>query len=351
MKIKSKVKKISKKKVVEAQPEAAREPKSATEGKEILVSQSALNRFLECRKKARLVLDGWYPKKSSRALRYGSLFHATLEAVTHESIRIKKAPDALFIDQAVAKALANWEVDNQGLVKNDEIKQEMLIDSALVAASMKQYVKHYPGDFDGSLTWVALEKRFEVSYMGLRLMGYIDSIYEKKKLHSILETKTRSRVNPDIVDILHTDFQTFYYLHGLKLATGIFPEALVYNIAMKFGSKIKVNESIADYAARFSVELAKEPEKYFKRIRTDISKKEYEKWVVENLNPLLKDFKDWREGRIPDYCNTTNCDGKYGSCDYLPICSTNNFTNFGRKTEEDRKKEAARRKLAEEIEE
>jgi hypothetical protein len=275
------------------------------------------------------------------------MFHAALEAATSESVRTGQPPADDFLRGAIAKHIKEWEEDNQGLVNNAEVKDEMIIDSALVFYAIQAYVKHHVEDFNGKKKWLAMEKKFEVPYKGLVLFGYIDALYEEKKEINILETKTKGRINPDMVDLLHTDFQTFYYLHGVFLATGRFPKALIYNITKKYDGRIKVNESAEEFAGRFAADLKIRPEYYFQRIRTCIDRAEYEKWVKDNLDPLLKEFKDWREGKIPDYCNTTQCDGKYGSCDFLQICACNNYQNFIKKTKADKERDMARRKAKE----
>jgi len=316
-------------------------PQSADK-KIIYVSQSALSRFLECKKKAKLVMEGWIPKKSSRALRYGSLFHAALEAATVAFNQTGKPPTFEAICKGVATYIKQWEEENPDLMKIKAVKEEMLYDIELVKVQMKHYVQHYVSDFDGSKKWVALEHKFEIPYNGIMLFGYIDSMYEEKKDIYILESKTRGRVSDDIVDLLHTDFQTFYYLHGVLLATGRFPKKLVYNIAVKFGGKVKIGETPAMFAARFETELKDEPSKYFRRIPTLITKEEYAAWVKNTLDPMLQDYKAWREGNAPSYCNTTNCEGKYGSCDYLPICALNDFSGYKKKSREEAKAAAQR---------
>jgi len=231
----------------------------------------------------------------------------------------------------VTKYLAEWEEENQGLVLSQDISQEMVQDSLLIVEQVKAYVQVYEDDFNGKKKWVSLEQRFEVPFEGLTLFGYIDAIYEQKKDLHVFETKTKGKLNVDTVDLLHTDFQTFYYLHGYYLMTGRFPKYTIYNVVMKFGGKVKVNETPVQFASRFAIDLQVRPEYYFQRFPTLLSKEEYLEWVEKNLKPLLRDYKSWREGNAPDYCNTTNCEGKYGSCDFLPICSRKDYQNFGRK--------------------
>ena len=295
------------------------------------VSQSAISRFLECRKKARLTRAGWFSKKPSKALRYGAFFHKILEETTKEAIRIKKIPSEKFIHFTVKENFKNWERENKKQQNFNTIQKEMALDVQMVGASMKAYIEQYPSDFDGSKIWIATEKRFEVLHRGLRLIGYIDRVYMFKNKDYILETKTKSRINQDIVDIMHLDFQTFFYIHGYFLTTGSFPAGTVYDIVRKFEGKMGVKEKPEEYIERFQEDLKKRPEWYFRRINTIISKKEYDEWVKNNLDPLLIDYHIWLKSASPDYCNTTNCDGKFGSCEFLPICAMNDYSRFGKK--------------------
>lgn len=297
----------------------------------IRISYSGISRFLECRKKARLALDGWFLKKSSRALRFGKMFHAILELVTLYSMKRNVVPRAEVVDKEMASYLKTWEEENQGLVQSKEILIEMEIDVALISVFIKAYIRHHISDFNGSKKWISLEHKFEIPYRGIVLHGYIDGIYEIGKDLFVFETKTKGRINRDIVDMLHIDFQTFYYLHAIHMATGRFPKALVYNVAKKFEGKLKVDETVAQFAKRFEVDINDRPEFYFKRIQTLISKADYNAWVTDELNPILAEYKLWREGKLPEYCNTTKCENNYGNCDFLQICSMNNYTNFGKK--------------------
>jgi len=298
------------------------------------VSQSGISRFLECRKKARLYQAGWFSNKPSRALRYGSFFHKMLEETIRESIRIKKIPSEEFVDFTATQNYKAWQKENKKLPKENQL--EMFVDSKLIATQMKFYIKQYPSDFDGKKFWVATEKKFEVPYNGLKLNGYIDRVYMFKNKDFILETKTKSRTSQDIVDMLHLDFQTFFYIHGYYHSTGSFPAGTVYDIVQKFGSKQGVSEDVEEYCERFAEDLKKRPEFYYRRIQTLVSHKEYETWVETNLDPLLSDYLAWIEGEAPDYCNTTNCDGKYGSCEFLPICVMGDYARFSKKNFKDR---------------
>ena len=319
-------------------PKKVNERKPKTDLSTLRLSQSAISRFQECRQKAKLVLEGWYSTKPVTALRYGKHFHAGLEAVTAESMRIKSPPSDEFIDLAMGKIFQNWKLDFEKSSEKprkekdlQSIRETVQAEMFLIASSLKQYVKYYKSDFNGKKNWTSLEKKFEVAYKGITLLGYIDAVYEEKKRHHIFETKTRSKVSGDMVDILHLDFQTFFYIHGFYLATGIFPVGISYNVVKKFQCKIKVDESAQEYAKRYEIDIAARPDFYFTRINAEITKKEYIEWVKDNLDPLIDDYKDWRSGKGRHYCNTTNCDGKYGSCDFLPICSIGNYQGFKKK--------------------
>ncbi len=315
--------------------------------KSIWVSQSGLTRFQTCRRKEKLYSEGWTSKKSKRALRYGSMFHDVLEYVTKYSIRNKRPPTRTTVSQAVMDHVSQWEIDNQKLLKNETIANEMRFDCKLVVEHVTAYIKYYPSDFNGSKKWIALEKKFEIDYKGLKLFGYLDAMYEERRDLYIFETKTKGRVSVDIVELMHTNFQTFYYLHAVFTRTGRYPKAIIYNIAKKFEGKPKVNETPEEFASRFAADLRKRPDFYFRRIRTGIDRAEYQRWVNENLNPLLQDFKSWKEGKSPDYCNTTSCEGGYGSCDYLQICACNNYQDFDQKSKEDKSADMSRRKSKE----
>jgi hypothetical protein len=207
----------------------------------------------------------------------------------------------------------------------------MFIDSELINVCIKAYIRFHQEDFNGKRKWVSLEQKFEVPFEGVTLHGYIDAVYEQKKDLHVFETKTAGRVSTDMVDLLHTNFQTFYYLHGYFLLTGRFLKYTIYNVVRKFEGRPRQDETPIQFAARFEQDLKIRPDYYFQRFPTLISKDEYGDWVNHNLKPLLHDYKAWRDGGAPHYCNTTNCEGKYGSCDFLPICSRDSYEGFKQK--------------------
>lgn len=332
-------------KVVAVKEEEEEVPQSLTK-KIYHVSQSAIGRFMECRKKAQLTLEGWYLKRSSRALRYGSMTHAALEEATVYAMKHKSIPPAEVTQTAIQNFIRKWEEENQELVADEQIAEEMVIDAALVEVAVTQYVRFHSDDFLGGKKWIALEKKFEIPYRGVVLFGYIDAAYEKDNKVYIFETKTKGRISSDLVDLLHLDFQTFYYIHGFYKATGKFPKATVYNILRKFESKKRVTETPAEYAERFKADIVSRPEYYFVRVNTDIPRASYDTWVDSTLNPLLDDYRLWREGKAPGYMNTGNCEGKYGSCDFLAACSRGDMSCYGRRTKEEGMRHANRERQA-----
>lgn len=297
------------------------------------ISQSGLYRFLECRQKAKLAVDGWVLKRKSHALRFGSIWHSCLEFVyTLPSTAKKLLPKPEDIAALRRNLIKEYE-SNAGLASSEEMEDTQL-DIEVAIVLLKAYLKRYPDDFKKK-AWVGVEEEVRVPYEGKNLLGFIDGVYRLDKGLWLLETKTKGRIMESMVDMLHFDFQSLYYLHLYLLKHGELPKGILYNITRKPQLKRGASESIEKFCLRLEEDVDVRPEFYFLRYEILIPKDEYEAWVVKELRPILEDYWKWgvEEGCSRSYKNTTMCETKYGACQFLPICSIGNYEPFENKNQ------------------
>ena len=101
----------------------------------------------------------------------------------------------------------------------------------------------------------------------------------------------------------------------------------IYNIIRKTGLKQKTNESIPKFVKRIVEDIKDRPEFYFIRLEVITSKQEIMEFRKELLG-LLSDFIAWRNGKAPHYKNPNNCITKYGRCEYIGVCSRDEYSSL-----------------------
>ncbi len=154
-----------------------------------------------------------------------------------------------------------------------------------------------------------------------RLDGKI--IVDKNRLW-ILEIKTSSSFDEDLIIKLSTNFQINSYLKAMiKKETAFGGDAnidgVLYRYIMKPSIKQKQNETLEQYRKRLMMDYLDRPERYFKE-----ESLYFEPSSVERFN---EDMKYYFENLTQ--CYITNkwerrgvaCDSNFGLCEYLKYCS------------------------------
>lgn len=291
------------------------------------ISQSAIGRFQDCRKKASYALEGWVPKTPSRPLLFGNFFHNCLAVV---NTYVNKKHIAPAMEELEMICNEEWEHFLQTPeAAHAETATNMQYDSQVILLLLKHYVDQYFKD-DSVRNWVNIEGRIDIEYENNKLMGYLDGAYELKngKETWVFETKTKSFEDLESLGrILHMDFQSFYYMHLYKLKYGVLPNGICYNIVFKPTIRKGKKESMSEFLDRLDKDISQNRPKYFQRLYVSIDPEEYEIWRDTTLKPLLSDYTRWATGKAPTYKNTASCNGKYGKCPYLELCAMNSTIN------------------------
>lgn len=282
-------------------------------------TQGLLAKWLNCRESVYIAyVQGLEKPSLSAPLFYGSLVHGVLEK--HYNGDCRKL--TILVDEVVN------EIHPVGFVNTFEDYV------ALAEVVLAEYMRFYKHE-DRKFKWIQTEHQFDIPYKlpsgaESRMRGMIDGVFTQKGKVWLLETKTASMVNESVLmDRLSFDMQIGFYLNVVRQMIKRTPAGVVYNILRKPLLRKSVKENERAYIERCRRDIASRPDWYFIRYEIRVTKREQQRWIRE-FNDILADLEEWFQGR-GHYRNSGNCDGKYGSCPYLPICSSGNTNGFSQR--------------------
>lgn len=297
------------------------------------VSQTALSIWQTCVEKARLrYWDGITPEKPKTAFFEGSVYAKLMEHI-YGKIKDGSVTDPTGAFTAVRAEIERIEKEaiSQGkLVQLDLLQETLDIASVLLPA----YFIRYDKDFD--LEWVYVEGEFsfpvEIDPKTIvQVKGKYDGGFNSKKGFWVFESKFYSRWNENIADYLPLDLQTCTYTGAAYYAKHKLLGCR-YNIVRKPGLRRKQNEGRKDFINRIREDITERPKFYFERHDVEFSKAECEA-NIRRLTHLVRNFVSWwktdHSSRDLGF-NSGACENKYGTCEYLPICSSNDHSKFVR---------------------
>ena len=235
-------------------------------------------------------------------------------------------------------------IPSQKQTKNQEIIY------GLCQQLLPEYLKRWDGDFLDKYTfgndtikpktWIDLEERYETSYIypdGKKtfLLAIFDGIfYDKKKKLWIFETKTKSRIDEEIIqDMILHDPQIMMSLWIARYVLVQIPAGVLYNVVRRPGQKLLKDETLNSFFGRVKKEVSnpKRYDHYFKRWEFAIDWSEVRQWKKDFLDPVMEEIRMWFEGNLSTYTNPYALVNQYGKCDmYLPIVK-NDFTYCSRR--------------------
>lgn len=298
------------------------------------VTQGLLEKFQMCREKARLFLEGWSSRGDSSALVQGNVGHAVLEHA-YEAIRTGKMTELPTIGDVrkITKKIENqW---HQERTRPGKGQLEMLETAlALIEATIPAYFQYWKKDLK-KFQWVKVENSFALpvkldSGVTIPVRGKMDGVYKNPRLW-LFETKFKSLINEDdITEVLPVDKQVNTYMLVLAEEMKTTPAGVMYNVIRRTSIKIKKGESLQAYASRVVADIKKRPEFYFMRFEVATVKSDIEQFRVE-LKDMLKDYHAWYTGKAGHYRCSQSCVTKYGRCEYLPVCSSGNYSMLERR--------------------
>jgi len=135
----------------------------------------------------------------------------------------------------------------------------------------------------------------------------------------ILELKTTSQFDSDLVKKLNTNFQINSYWFALNEKEKVKVDGILYRYIKKPSIKQKQNETLDNYRKRIMLDYLDRPDNYFKeeclffnQEMTAKFKKNMNYWFTELLRCYL--MNEW----VP---RGVACDAHFGLCEYIKYCN------------------------------
>jgi hypothetical protein len=284
---------------------------------------------MECRERAKYVLDGWEAPRSKAALIFGSLFHWLLEMHGNAIMN----GDGGFTEDEFDDLESDWLDENPPAeADNPQGMEEHL---AMARALFGAYADHYKKEDEKGINWVELESEFDVDFEGHRLRGKRDGLLRWKKDKKgklwLLETKTASRIDESTMnEKLGFDFQNLFYTIATEEEVGEKIGGILYNVIRKPQIKNTTGD-LQEYYQRMYTDVRKRPEFYFKRFKVNITEKRKKIFRAE-LELKLSEFFEWAQGEGRHYRNEASCISRW-KCEFLSACNSLSMRGFNQTRE------------------
>lgn len=298
-----------------------------------VLTNSSLTTFKICPRRYEFRYEqGYVPAEERKALYFGKLFHAGLEAWGNAE------PGA-----ALADAIEAVEIMVNAAEEPDEYAKVTAI------ALLEGYDLRYKND---EYEVVECEKEFRAPLLNpdtaaesrlFILGGVIDKILKKDGRHFIQETKTTSDdISPesDYWRRLLIDSQISTYYIGAE-ANGIKIESCIYDVIRKpsirpgkatpqenrkytkdgrlYAAQREVDETPMEFFARLKQDVLERPDFYYARKEVPRSENDLAEFYMDawHTSQSMRAFQ--LNGRFPRFTNS--CMTYYGKCPYFNVCT------------------------------
>ena len=206
--------------------------------------------------------------------------------------------------------------------------EELRYWNAVLPMMVEAYQIHYKAD---PVRWTIyeIERELDILYRGIRLRGKIDLTINDGQGNWIVDHKTTSRLNKDVVAVWDFRFQFMFYIWMLsKVEPERKLKGYYLNAVKKPELRVKKTESLEQFAWRVRADMIEEPDKYFYRepfIITRDALQHFEDTVVNPKIDIIQFVVD-NPGHplarsLVENKNTEECQ-KYGGkpCEFIELC-------------------------------
>ena len=306
------------------------------------VTQGLLATWLACRQRARYFLQAWDSTYHKETLIDGGVGHCALELayLDIKSGKLKGVPSFQQSRRYLNVVEKRWYAENSRPNAKTLAYVERAL--ALMEGMLPLYFDFWRDDFKKK-QWVSLEEKFSMpikiqwhedgSEAIVPVRGKKDGVFKTAKGLWLFETKFKAQINEgDIMDTLGFETQVMMYLSQVresmrKPGVGVnfaYPRGCLYNIVRRASLKPKAGEDTRAFVKRVVKDIETRPDFYFTRIESPTTLQDLVAFNKE-LRYMVTEFYQWWRGELATYKNTYACIGKYGKCQYLPVCSRNDF--------------------------
>lgn len=289
------------------------------------VTQSLIHSFLGCRVQLQYILRGWRRAVSKAAMTYGSIFHDLLEQHYRGIMEGNVTKDTNFRGFA-KKHTRRWIKKNAKELRHAGDLKMAHEEAAKVCAVFPAYCHFHEEDFD-EIDWQELEGVFDIQWKGFRLKGRWDGLYRIGNELWLLETKTKSRIEKQLIkDMLAFDFQSLFYITALAQRLSKRITGVRYNVVRNPGLKQSKSESTKKFMRRIAKDAEERQAFYFMRFESPFDKSDLRAFQ-EELLAILNEMKDWLDGKLATFKNGGSCIRRF-ACDFMSACSSGTMAGY-----------------------
>lgn len=301
------------------------------------VTNSLLGKFKSCRERCRLHLQGWTTSRIGLSLIFGTIVHAVLERIylDIQKGKLTELPSPKYIRTLVLVIERQFRKENPKI--NAEALQDLEIACLMTEEILPPYFKLWNKDLTKT-AWRTLEHQFTflmvVASGETPVRGKMDGTFNLSSADKktwLLETKTKSRLGErgesNLADILGHELQVNLYLNAIRELEKATPGGVLYNIIRRPTIQKKQSERLEQFRKRLREDIFKRPDFYFIRFRMDVRPRDLDRERGEH-EQLVEDFRRWFNGDAGHYKNSDWCENKFGTCEFLQVCSRGDFTGL-----------------------
>lgn len=266
----------------------------------LVITHSSLQCFQSCHRKYRLrYMDCIVPKQKSNALEFGSAMHIALE----EYFKYVKASQ-VFLGETGA---CDFVFDCNKILTDK-------VEAAKLAGLLRGYIQRWYPEDSTKYDIIEIEREFKLRIVGQDFVGKIDGLVRERETdkYYILEHKTASVVDESYVSQKEIDSQTLNYANAIQRTMGIKISGAIHDLITKQKIRQKKGESIDDFCKRLNEDVTDDN---FSRIKIEFTQEQMQE-AFDELQDQISELWGCRHF----YKCTGACLGRFGACDYLPIC-------------------------------
>lgn len=304
------------------------------------ITQGLLANLLSCPEKARLkYCEGLSINGTTVPLQFGSLFHHALE-VTYQEYNGEVGVDVCCLT-AKSRQVIGQDYNEVSTALSQQLTSESLWETLnetfrQVDVVMEGYWNYHKDDFNGT-KWVGLEQEFQVlapvNYRGKKrfipVRGKIDGIYKSFDEMWMFETKTKARIEDAAADKLTFEMQVMVYAWAIEQMYGEQIAGVTYNLVRRPQLRRKKDEMLPEFIERIREDIAARPDFYYARQEVPLHESHFARFRSE-FTSMLENVIRWWEGEL-DFRNSAACNGSYGTCEFMPVCSRKKLEAFSKR--------------------
>ena len=278
----------------------------------MIITHSSLECFKQCRQKYfHRYMAGITPIVKSDALLFGSAVHEVLQTIfetiesNQDSENHEERHSLLIRLQCMINAMNMPRIEIAKL-------------TGLIIGYMNKWydsdcAEYEVIDVEREFSY-PLSKREHETTLPVSFVGKVDGILKRKSdgKYFILEHKTASIVDEDYISQKQIDAQTMTYAAFIGKTMEIEVSGAIHDIITKQKIRLKKGESEEEFCDRL---IADVNDDNFNRIIVEFDKQELSDFSLE-LSHAIDDVT-----HCDSYYKCTGaCLGRYGACEYLPLC-------------------------------